>query len=136
MSEGITECSIEGGSHSEELQVLVLVAVGALPAADEPVPPLLGAPDGADGLGLLLVLSPQLFDLPLQVLVALQHTPEGDVPVVRQQRGLLHRALAAVGRGLLPSPVAVDLLLEPDVLLEQFLVAFLAFLQVVELLSS
>jgi hypothetical protein len=122
------------------LQILILIATVALPPTDEPVPPLVRLPDVAEGSRLLLVLPPQFFDLALEIFVPLQHAPQRNVCILRQQVGVLpQRALAAVpavGTVLvLAAPAAVDLLLEPDVLLQQILVFLLALLQVVEFLS-
>ena len=89
---------------------------------------------------MLFVLPPQFFDLSFQILIALQHAPKSNISSLRQRSrevGLPSRVFAAVltdgSIGLLG---ATNLLLEPDVLFDQFLVALLALLKVVELVSS
>lgn len=98
--------------------------------------PLVRTADGGQRPSLLLELASQFADLLLQVAIAFQHAPEGTVGG-RTSGGLLAQAFTAVIAllGGLCWSVAFDLLLQPHILIQQFLVAPLALFQV-ELLAE
>lgn len=99
------------------MQVLVLVAGAALIVADESVLPFLRTPDRGQSLGLFLVLTSQLIDLALEILVALQHVPHDDVATVAAFLGLFVLVGAEVAVGVVLF-VSLHLLLQPDVFLD------------------
>lgn len=81
---------------------------------------------------MFLVLTSQLFDLALEILVAFQHVPHDDVTTVVAFLGLLVQVGAEMAVGVV-LPVSLHLLLQPDVFLDQFLIPSLALLEVIEL---
>ena len=119
MNDGLNECdkvSIEGGTHPQQLQILVLIAAAALPSADEPILPLVRGPDRGERPGLLVVLPPQLFDFAFQILVPCQHAIKSHIAIMRQDSGILHGTFAALILVILTTGVALNLLLQPHIL--------------------
>jgi hypothetical protein len=98
--------------------------------------PLVRTANGGQRPSLLLVLSSQFAYFLLQVAIAFQHAPEGSVGSRTSGRLFAEAftALVALLAGLYWS-VAFHLLLQPQILVQQFLVAPLALLQV-ELLAQ
>ena len=117
------------------MEVFILIAARTVSIAYESVLPLFRTTNGCQCLRLLFVLPLQPVNLVLQVFVSLEHVPQHHITATALLLLFVGggRAVYAWGIGLF---VPFDLLLEPHVFLNKFLVPSLAFLEVVEFGSS